>query len=82
MDILLKKVLTFDEACLYTGYKKSYMYKLTSKNIIPHSKPNRRSIFFDRERLEKWMLGESNVTSTEQDIIADNYVAGRMLATG
>ena len=51
-----KRVLNFEEACEYLGYKKSYMYKLTSRNIIPHSKPNNKKMFFDRELLEQWML--------------------------
>lgn len=33
-----KKVLTFDEACDYTGISKSYLYKLTSQNEIPLEK--------------------------------------------
>ena len=28
--IAVKRVLTFDEACIYTGFAKSYLYKLTS----------------------------------------------------
>ena len=51
-----KKVLTLDEAIIYTGYKKSYFYKLLSAGIIPHSKPNGKNVFFDREKLEQWLL--------------------------
>ena len=31
-----KKTLTLEETCNYTGYTKSYMYKLTSGQQIPH----------------------------------------------
>ncbi|RAV28897.1 helix-turn-helix transcriptional regulator [Sinomicrobium soli] len=51
-----KRVLTFDEACDYTGISKSYLYKLTSENRIPFSKPNGKVIFFEREKLENWLL--------------------------
>ena len=34
-----KEVLTFDEACDYTGISRSYLYKLTASGRIPHSKP-------------------------------------------
>lgn len=50
------KVLSFEQACEYLGYKKSYMYKLTAKKILPHSKPNNKKMFFDREKLESWAL--------------------------
>lgn len=51
-----KKVLSFDEACDYTGISRSYMYKLTSSGKIPHSKPGGKLIFFNRDRLEVWLL--------------------------
>lgn len=34
-----KKVLSFEDALEITGFKASYLYKLTSTNSIPHSKP-------------------------------------------
>ena len=51
-----KNVLTFDEACRYTGIKNSYMYKLTSTGKIPHTKPMGKMIYFDRAELENWLL--------------------------
>ncbi|MFV0506290.1 MAG: helix-turn-helix domain-containing protein [Bacteroidales bacterium] len=51
-----KSVLTLEEACLYTGFKKTYMYKLTALRLIPHSKPNGKSIFFNRSKLDLWLL--------------------------
>lgn len=61
-----KRVLTFEEACEYTGIKSSYMYKLTSTQIIPHSKPNGKVIFFDKEKLDNWLL--QNETKSKTDI--------------
>lgn len=51
-----KNVLTFDEACDYTGISRSYMYKLTASGKIPHSKPSGKLIFLNRDRLETWLL--------------------------
>lgn len=34
-----KDALTFEEVCNYTGLSRSYLYKLTCTNRIPHSKP-------------------------------------------
>ena len=51
-----KKVLTLEEACQYTGISRTYMYKLTSSEKIPHSKPTGKMIYFDRKKLESWLL--------------------------
>ena len=48
-----KNVLTFDEACLFTGISRSYMYKLTCGCRIPHYKPGGKNIYFDRAELER-----------------------------
>ncbi|PQJ72782.1 helix-turn-helix domain-containing protein [Polaribacter butkevichii] len=61
-----KKVLTIEEAADLTGYKPSYLYKLTSAKEIPHSKPNGGSIFFNKEKLESWML--QNEVKSKQDL--------------
>ena len=60
-----KKVLTFDEACKYCGYSESYLHQLVKRKIIPGSKPNNGAIFFEREKLEEWLL--SNPTTTFQN---------------
>lgn len=61
-----KPVLTFEEACAYTGMSSSYMYKLTSSKLIPHSKPQGKMIYFDRQDLENWML--KNPIKTESQL--------------
>ncbi len=73
MDFSNNKVLTFKQGCQYLGYAKSYVYKLTSAGILPFSKPNNKSIFFDRELLEKWMLSNSNSSREEKQIEAATY---------
>ena len=52
--ILQKNTLTLEEACLYLGIKPSFMYKLTSKRMIPHSVPNGKLIYFERAELDNW----------------------------
>lgn len=69
-----KKVLTFDEACDYTGLSRSYLYKLTSSGVIPHSKPNGKVIFFDKEKLNKWLLKNARKSAGEIKEEALNYV--------
>jgi excisionase family DNA binding protein len=53
-----KTVLTFDQACDYTGI--SRMYKLTARGEFPFSKPKDKLIFFSREKLDNWLLDNSH----------------------
>jgi len=68
-----KRVLNLDEACEYLGYKKSYVYKLISAGRIPYSKPNGKKLYFDRIKLENWMLSNAHDGNIEQ--LAAEYVA-------
>jgi excisionase family DNA binding protein len=60
-----KKVLTMEEVCNYTGIANSYMYKLTSQSRIPHSKPLGKLIFFDKEKIDNWLLQNNKKSSYE-----------------
>ena len=70
MDITNNKVLTFEQCCNYLGYAKSYVYKLTSAGILPIASQTVKSIFFDREKLEAWMLGNANISYEQKQIEA------------
>jgi excisionase family DNA binding protein len=72
--MLDKRVLNFDEACAYLGYKKSYVYKLTSAGVLPYSKPNGKRIYFDRILLEEWMLSNANSSLAEKMRLAKTYI--------
>lgn len=74
MDIKQNRVLTFEQGCEYLGYAKSYVYKLTSAGILPYSKPNGKSIFFDREKLEAWMLSNASSSTEEKRTEAETYI--------
>lgn len=60
-----KEVLTFEETCGYTGISRSYLYKLTSSGNIPYSKPNGKLIFFERKKLNDWLLQNSRLSHDE-----------------
>jgi len=72
-----KKVLTFEEACDYTGISRSYLYKLTSQNKIPFSKPNGKVIFFDKDKLDTWLLQNTNKSEGEIEQEAISYVLNK-----
>lgn len=69
-----KKVLTFEDVALLTGLSRSYLYKLTSANQIPHYKPSGKQLYFDREEIENWLRRNRIATVDETDRKATNYV--------
>jgi len=69
-----KTVLTFDEVASYTGLSKSYLYKLTSAGLIPHSKPNGKNIYFDKAGIDTWLLRNEVKTNDSLEAEAVNYV--------
>tara|TARA_B110000444_G_C18508411_1_gene441153 strand:+ start:73 stop:468 length:396 start_codon:yes stop_codon:yes gene_type:complete len=60
-----KNVLNINELSDYTGYSKSYVYKLTSRNSIPYFKPSGKSIFFDRVEIDTWLLKNKHLQVKE-----------------
>ena len=68
-----KEVLTSDEAAMYMGISKSYLYKLTMLRKIPHFKPMGKMCYFNRLELEQWL--QSNRIATDEAIASEalNY---------
>ncbi|OSZ79047.1 hypothetical protein CAP35_12595 [Chitinophagaceae bacterium IBVUCB1] len=59
-------VLTVDEVVAYTGYKKSYIYKLVYERKIPAHKPQfGRKLFFNKEEIDAWLLSTKLLTVNE-----------------
>lgn len=61
----LKKILNVEELSKYTGFRPSYIYKLVHRKIIPFSKPNGKVLFFEREKIDCWLL-QNESRSIEQ----------------
>lgn len=68
-----KEVLTSEEAALYMGISRSYLYKMTMNRQIPHYKPMGKMCYFNRQELEEWLQSNRVATSTEIDRRAVNY---------
>lgn len=68
-----KEVLTSDEAARYMGISKSYLYKLTMKQEIPHFKPMGKMCYFNRVELEQWLQSNRIATSSEINQKAKAY---------
>ncbi len=67
----LKEILNVEELSDYTGFKKSYIYKLVHSNSIAFSKPNGKVLFFERKKIDEWLLRNSHKSHEEiqQDAI-------------
>lgn len=68
-----KEVLTSDEAAKYMGVSKSYLYKLTMRQQIPHYKPMGKMCYFNRLELEQWLQNNRVSTSAEISQQAQAY---------
>ena len=58
-----KSVLTLEEASLYTGLSKAYLYRLTSAKEIPYYRPNGKLCYFDKAELNVGMLVNQSKTT-------------------
>lgn len=61
----LKEILNTEELSEYTGFKKSYIYKLVHSNNIPFSKPNGKLLFFERKKIDEWLIKNSFKSNDE-----------------
>lgn len=61
----LKAIFNVEELSDYTGFKKSYIYKLVHFNSIPFSKPNGKVLFFERKKIDEWLLKNSHKSNDE-----------------
>lgn len=72
-----KEVLTSEEAAKYMGVSKSYLYKLTMRQMIPHYKPMGKMCYFVRAELERWLQSNRVSTSDEINQLAQAYCADK-----
>ena len=66
--------LTFEEAADYLGLSKSYLYKLTCSNKIPHYKPQGKRLYFAKSELDTWLFRNPFKTTGKIEQEADDYI--------
>lgn len=69
-----KVILTIDDLAAYTGWAKSYIYKLTMSGTLKFSKPLGKTIFFDKKWIDNFLLSAENQTADETATQAATYV--------
>lgn len=60
-----KEILNVEELINYTGFARSYIYKLVHKNIIPYYKPNGKYLFFKKSDIDEWLLSNRSISNSE-----------------
>ena len=69
-----KKVMNVEDLAQYTGLSKSKIYKLTPMG----NNPNIRQKFFDKEKIDAWLLGEPDLSDAYlEDQFNKNLVKNR-----
>ena len=76
MVFMNKNVLSFEEASKFLNLSKSYFYKLTSGNLIPHYKPQGKMLYFEKVELEAWLWQNPIKTSAQIAQEAQRYIMG------
>ncbi len=69
-------ILSIDEVCEYAKISKSHCYKLTSQNLIPHSKKGKR-LYFNKVEIDNWLLGNPIKTSSQIAEESKNYLKSK-----
>lgn len=69
-----KNVLSFEEASRFLNLSKSYLYKLTSGNLIPHYKPQGKMLYFEKTELEAWLRQNPIKTQAQTEAEAQRYI--------
>lgn len=54
------KPLNFNQAAEYLGFSHSYLYKLTSRKIIPAHRPTGKVLFFSKAELDEWVFSKEH----------------------
>ncbi|WKZ69970.1 MAG: helix-turn-helix domain-containing protein [Melioribacteraceae bacterium] len=62
------KPLNFNQAADYLGFSHSYLYKLTSRKIIPCHRPTGKMLFFSKEELDEWIVTSEKEKDKSQKV--------------
>lgn len=62
------KPLNFNQAADYLGFSHSYLYKLTSRKIIPCHRPTGKMLFFSKQELDEWIVSSEKEKDKSQRV--------------
>lgn len=68
-----KNHLTVTELADYLGFQKSYIYKLVHFGKIQAYKPFGKTLYFDKEKIDKVFKAKETMSSSDIEIEANTY---------
>jgi excisionase family DNA binding protein len=71
-----KRILDVDQAAAYTGFKRSYIYKLCHLGRIPYYRPTGGKVYFVEDELEAFLLRGRRAADYELAETADRVLLG------
>lgn len=60
--------LNFNQAAQYLGFSHSYLYKLTSRKIIPCHRPTGKMLFFSKNELDEWIFEKRDEKRKKKEV--------------
>lgn len=76
------KPLNFNQAADYLGFSQSYLYKLTSRKIIPCHRPTGKILFFSKTELDEWIVSSEKSKGKPTTADKSETDASTTLSTG
>lgn len=69
-----KDIFDLKEVSVYTGYKESYIYKLTSSKEIPCYSPSGHKLFFYKKDIDEWLLSNKSKEKNKEKTFTEPLV--------
>lgn len=68
------EIFSFNQVCEYLELSKSYLYKLTMLDKVPHYKPLGKKLYFSKKEIDKWITKKplGNSIDSLDSLIAHN----------
>lgn len=71
--MVLKNHLSVSELAEYLGFTKAYVYKLVHFGKLPAYKPFGKTLFFDKDKVDKIFKSKETYSALENEIEANTY---------
>lgn len=69
-----KEIFTLEDLINYTGFTRSYIYKLVANKVLPYSKPTGKFLFFAKKDVDQWLMKELTQSTTQIELKAVKYI--------
>jgi excisionase family DNA binding protein len=71
--MLIKNHLTVSELAEYLGFTKGTIYKKVHQGILPAYKPFNKTLFFDKDKIDKIFRAKETYSALDAEIEANTY---------